>query len=107
MGVAKETTKVMTDADTASKPEDESPSADIIYVDPEKEKAALDKFDKWLVPVAFIFMVLSSLDRNNVRIAASLTPSHTNADGNKQVGNAKVFGFEKDLDLYGNRFGII
>lgn len=25
----------------------------------------------------------------------------------KQVGNAKVFGFEKDLDLYGNRFGII
>ena len=37
-----------------------------IYVDPEKEKAALRKFDKWLVPVAFIFLVLSSLDRNNV-----------------------------------------
>jgi hypothetical protein len=37
-----------------------------IYIDPEKEKAALKKFDKWLVPVAFLFMVLSSLDRNNV-----------------------------------------
>lgn len=39
---------------------------DNIYIDPEKEKAALKKFDKWLVPVAFIFLVLSSLDRNNV-----------------------------------------
>jgi hypothetical protein len=38
----------------------------VIYIDPEKEKAALKKFDKWLVPVAFIFMVLSSLVRNNV-----------------------------------------
>lgn len=38
----------------------------IIYIDPEKEKAALRKFDKWLVPLAFIFLVLSSLDRNNV-----------------------------------------
>lgn len=37
-----------------------------IYVDPEKEKAALRKFDKWLVPTAFVFMVLSSMDRNNV-----------------------------------------
>lgn len=37
-----------------------------IYIDPEKEKAALKKFDKWLLPVAFVFLVLSSLDRNNV-----------------------------------------
>lgn len=41
-------------------------SAVEIYIDPIKEKAALRKFDKWLVPVAFIFLVLSSLDRNNV-----------------------------------------
>ncbi|KAL4783708.1 major facilitator superfamily domain-containing protein [Aspergillus varians] len=59
-----------------------------IYVDPEKEKAALRQFDKWLVPVAFIFMVLSSLDRNN-------------------IGNARTFGFEKDIGLEGNKFGNI
>ncbi|KAH8886035.1 MFS general substrate transporter [Thozetella sp. PMI_491] len=59
-----------------------------IYIDPEKEKAAMKKFDKWLVPVAFVFLVLSSLDRNN-------------------VGNAKTFGFATDLDLTGNRFGNI
>lgn len=37
-----------------------------ISIDPKQERAALRKFDQWLVPVAFIFMVLSSLDRNNV-----------------------------------------
>lgn len=38
-----------------------------IYIDPEREKACLRKFDLWLVPVAFVFLVLSSLDRINVR----------------------------------------
>jgi hypothetical protein len=38
----------------------------IIYIDPEKEKAAFKKFDKYVLPVSVIFMVLSSLDRNNV-----------------------------------------
>ncbi|KAF4965346.1 hypothetical protein FSARC_6841 [Fusarium sarcochroum] len=87
MDVSKDAT-IVAGSGSAGKPEDEVHSTAIIYVDPEKEKAALRKFDKWLVPVAFIFMVLSSLDRNN-------------------VGNARVFGFEKDLGLYGNRFGII
>ncbi|CAG9996346.1 unnamed protein product, partial [Clonostachys byssicola] len=63
-------------------------SEDIIYISPERERAALRKFDRWLVPVAFIFMVLSSLDRNN-------------------IGNAKTFGFEADLGLKGNEFGNI
>ncbi|ERT02406.1 hypothetical protein HMPREF1624_00704 [Sporothrix schenckii ATCC 58251] len=57
-----------------------------IYIDPEREAAALRKFDRWLVPVAFSFLVLSSLDRNN-------------------LGNAKVFGFATDLNLTGNKFG--
>ncbi|GAB7364275.1 hypothetical protein MBLNU230_g4821t3 [Neophaeotheca triangularis] len=57
-----------------------------ISVDPKLEKACLKKFDKWLVPIAFVFMVLASLDRNN-------------------VGNARVFGFDEDLNLYGGRFG--
>ena len=51
--------------DVSDTQETPSPAIDI-YIDPEKEKAALRKFDKWLVPVAFIFLVLSSLDRNNV-----------------------------------------
>lgn len=43
-----------------------SQSPEEIYIDPEREKAALRKFDIWLVPVAFVFLVLSSLDRINV-----------------------------------------
>lgn len=41
-------------------------STTIIYIDPEKEKAAFKTFDKFVLPVSVIFMVLSSLDRNNV-----------------------------------------
>ena len=37
-----------------------------IYIDPEKEAAARRKFDKYVVPVSVIFLVLSTLDRNNV-----------------------------------------
>ncbi|KAL2815241.1 major facilitator superfamily domain-containing protein [Aspergillus cavernicola] len=64
----------------------DEPSGDLH--DTEREKAALRKFDKWLVPVAFIFLVLCSLDRNN-------------------IGNARTFGFETDLGLEGNKFGNI
>lgn len=38
----------------------------VIYIDPEKERSAFKKFDKYVLPVSVIFMVLSSLDRNNV-----------------------------------------
>ena len=38
----------------------------VIYIEPEKEAAARRKFDKYLVPVSLIFIVLSALDRNNV-----------------------------------------
>ncbi|KAL4965444.1 major facilitator superfamily domain-containing protein [Aspergillus stella-maris] len=75
------------DASVASANGASSTTVDI-YIHPEKEKAALKKFDKWLVPVAFIFLVLSSLDRNN-------------------IGNARTFGFETDLGLEGNKFGNI
>ena len=37
-----------------------------IYIDPEKEKAAFKKFDRYVVPVSFVFMLLCALDRNNV-----------------------------------------
>ena len=38
----------------------------VIYIDPKKEAAALAKFDKTVLPVSVIFLILSSLDRNNV-----------------------------------------
>jgi hypothetical protein len=41
----------------------------VIYVDPVKEASARRKFDKYLVPVSLIFIILSALDRNNVRVA--------------------------------------
>ena len=41
-------------------------TSSLIYIEPEKEAAARRKFDKYLVPVSLIFIVLSALDRNNV-----------------------------------------
>lgn len=38
----------------------------ILEIDPKKEAAALRKFDKYVLPVSVIFLVLSTLDRNNV-----------------------------------------
>ncbi|KAF9882166.1 putative high-affinity nicotinic acid transporter protein [Colletotrichum karsti] len=61
---------------------------DTIRIDPQLEKAALKKFDKFLLPVAFLFMLLSSLDRSN-------------------IGNARVFGFDEDVGLHGRQFGDI
>lgn len=40
-----------------------------IHIDPKKEAAALRKFDIYLLPVSVVFLVLSALDRNNVRKA--------------------------------------
>jgi hypothetical protein len=39
-----------------------------IYVDPVLEKSAMKKFDRYVLPVSVIFLVLSSLDRNNVSL---------------------------------------
>lgn len=46
----------------------------IIYIDPEKEAAVRRKFDKYVVPVSVIFLVLSTLDRNNVSEAVRHIP---------------------------------
>lgn len=49
-------------------------SSSVIYIEPEKEVAARKKFDKYLVPVSLVFIILSSIDRNNVSgILCSLT----------------------------------
>ncbi|KIX95862.1 uncharacterized protein Z520_08570 [Fonsecaea multimorphosa CBS 102226] len=63
-------------------------ASQVIYIDPEKEKAAFKKFDRYVIPASFIFMVLCALDRNN-------------------LGNARVFGFDKDIGLHGRQFGNI
>ncbi|KAK5195689.1 hypothetical protein LTR99_002214 [Exophiala xenobiotica] len=59
-----------------------------INVDPVKEAAARRKFDIYVVPVSVIFLVLSTLDRNN-------------------LGNARVFGFDEDIGLKNGQFGNI
>lgn len=51
-----------------SRPDDSSDGNVTIFVDPELEKSALRKFDKWLLPAAFVFLLLSSLDRSNVGV---------------------------------------
>lgn len=57
-----------------------------IEIDPAAERAVLRKFDKYLLPQAFLFILLNYLDRSN-------------------LGNARVFGFEKDIGLVNNQFG--
>lgn len=37
-----------------------------IYIDPAKEAAVRRKFDIYVVPVSVIYLVMSTLDRNNV-----------------------------------------
>jgi hypothetical protein len=39
-----------------------------IYIDPAREAAVRRKFDIYVVPVSVIYLVLSTLDRNNVWI---------------------------------------
>lgn len=41
-------------------------ASETIYIDPEKEKAVLQKFDKFLLPQAFLFILLNYLDRSNL-----------------------------------------
>lgn len=57
-------------------------------IDPLKEKACLRKFDRIVLPQCFIILLVNFLDRSN-------------------IGNARVFGFEKSLGLSGNQFGNI
>lgn len=79
--------------------------SEIIYIDPAKEAAAMRRFDMTVFPVSIVFLVLSTLDRNNVsdvhtpRLLQSLTLN--------QLGNARVFGFDEDIGLKSGQFGNI
>lgn len=37
-----------------------------IYIDPAAEKSVMSKFDKYILPQAFIFILLNYLDRSNL-----------------------------------------
>lgn len=47
--------------------DDEVSGTTTIFIEPTKEAAALRRFDKFFVPAAYVFLVLSALDRSNVR----------------------------------------
>ncbi|KAF7553558.1 hypothetical protein G7Z17_g3525 [Cylindrodendrum hubeiense] len=74
--------------DTTNPDDFASGESTVIYIEPEKEAAALRKFDKTVLPVSVVFLVLSTLDRNN-------------------LGNARVFGFDEDIGLKNGQFGNI
>jgi len=80
-------------------------TSELIYVDPKKEAACRAKFDRYVVPVSVIFLVLSTLDRNNVsKVFFPRIPQILIAN---QLGNARVFGFDEDIGLHGGQFGNI
>lgn len=43
-----------------------------IYIDPAREAAVRRKFDIYVVPVSVIYLVMSTLDRNNVSMPLKL-----------------------------------
>lgn len=53
--------------DTATSADDHGVgTSTTIYIDPAREAAVRRKFDIYVVPVSVIYLVLSTLDRNNV-----------------------------------------
>jgi MFS family permease len=76
---------VLDGSSTKGETDSQSPSS-TIYIDPAAEKAALRKFDIYLLPPAFVLILLNYIDRSN-------------------LGNARVFGFEESLGLVDNQFG--
>jgi hypothetical protein len=56
--------------------EDTIGTSEEIYIDPAKEAACRANFDKYVVPVSVIFLVLSTLDRNNVSLNLFVCDHH-------------------------------
>ena len=78
----------------------------VIYIDPEKEAAARRKFDKYVVPVSVIFLVLSTLDRNNVSEALVMkAPCITDSWTSWEM--LECSASTKTLGLKGGQFGNI
>ncbi|KAK2810067.1 hypothetical protein FQN50_003261 [Emmonsiellopsis sp. PD_5] len=61
-----------------------------IYIDPVLERKVMRKFDMFVVPQMIILIIIAYLDRSNIG-----------------AGNAKVFGYEKGLNLEGNQFNTL
>lgn len=60
---------------------------DEVYIDPKEERALLRKLDRWIVPPVMLLYLFSFLDRVN-------------------IGNARLYGMEEDLNLVGNQYQI-
>lgn len=78
----------------------------VVFIDPEKEKATVRKFDRYVLPQFVIIQVLSYLDRTNIG-ASTILPSPaklSNGFTDNALGNARIFGFEEDLNFKGNDF---
>ncbi|SPO04525.1 related to allantoate transport protein [Cephalotrichum gorgonifer] len=56
-----------------------------IYIDPEMEKRIVRKFDWLVLPQFALILIIAFLDRTN-------------------IGNARIFGFEQDINRKGNEF---
>lgn len=83
--------KANTAADTNSSggsPQDgEALESLLVEIDPKKENALIRKIDWHIVPFMVLLYLFSFLDRVN-------------------IGNARLYGMEKDLGLHGNQFQI-
>lgn len=56
----------------SSKENDATTEPTFIYIDPGREAAVRRKFDIYVVPVSVIYLVMSTLDRNNVSLCCLL-----------------------------------
>lgn len=64
--LAKVSDHIVPDLDSDGYVADHSLGDDLIYIDPEQEKAVMAKFDKYLLPQAFFIILLNYLDRSNL-----------------------------------------
>jgi hypothetical protein len=74
-------------------------------IDPVAEKKLLRKCDLHVLPPLFILFLLAFLDRTNIGRIDSKTLGHTNTWSNRSVGNAKIQGLTKELDMEGPNAG--
>lgn len=58
---------------------------DDLYIDEKAKKMFLRKLDRWIIPPVMLLYLFSFLDRVN-------------------IGNARLYGLEEDLDLVGDQY---
>jgi MFS family permease len=97
-----DTKRLLTSRNIPADSSSEVSSSSFIYIEPEREATALRKFDKYLVPVSLIFIILSALDRNNVSGLCLLSVLLI-----EPAWKCSSLGFDEDLGLKSGQFGNI